>query len=290
MQKLSLFLFWGAAVGVFYTYFGYPFWIYFRSQYRPHPWVKHPTVLSVSVILPVHNCGAVLKEKIDQLIALDYPKDQIEFIIVSDGSNDETERILKECSLVTPVVYPERRGKAAALNAGIARANGEILLFSDIRPKLTSPSLHSLLDNFADSRVGCASGRLVLGEADLGVTKTHSRPHVSDDNPYSESQFRTMKYRPEFPDRFGCIQDSRAFSQEFFRWYNEEHRHSGLALLTPAMVHYNQTGRILQQRQHVLDAAYQLHPERCVRQAPKPSAVLTEVWINKPPNSNEKTH
>jgi len=73
--------------------------------------------------------------------------------------------------------------------------------------------------------------------ADLGVTKTHSRPHVSDDNPYSESQFRTMKYRPEFPDRFGCIQDSRAFSQGFFRWYNEEHRHSGLALLTPAMVH-----------------------------------------------------
>jgi putative transposase len=77
-----------------------------------------------------------------------------------------------------------------------------------------------------------------------------------------------MKYRPEFPDRFGCIQDSRAFSQRFFRWYNQEHRHSGLALLTPAMVHYNQTGPILLQRQRVLDAAYQLHPERFVRQAP----------------------
>ena len=93
-----------------------------------------------------------------------------------------------------------------------------------------------------------------------------------------------MKYRPEFPNRFGCIQDSRAFSQGFFRWYNQEHRHSGLALLTPAMVHYNQTGPILLRRQHVLDAAYQLHPERFVRHAPKPSALPTEVWINKPLN------
>ena len=115
--------------------------------------------------------------------------------------------------------------------------------------------------------------------ADLGVTKTHSRPHVSDDNPYSESQFRTMKYRPGFPDRFGCIQDSRAFSQGFFRWYNEEHRHSGLALLTPAMVHHGQSAFILEHRQTVLDAAYRAHPERFVRQAPKPAAVPTEVWI-----------
>ena len=118
--------------------------------------------------------------------------------------------------------------------------------------------------------------------ADLGVTKTHSRPHVSNDNPYSESQFRTLKYRPEFPDRFGCIQDSRAFCQGFFRWYNGEHRHSSLGLLTPAMVHYNQTGRVLQPRQHVLDAAYQLHPERFVRNAPRPPAVPREAWINKP--------
>src|SRR6202158_5214262 len=113
--------------------------------------------------------------------------------------------------------------------------------------------------------------------ADLGVTKTHSRPHVSDDNPFSESHFRTMKYRPEFPDRFGCIQDSRAFSQGFFRWYNEEHRHSGLALLTPAMVHYGQTALILEQRQSVLDVAYRAHPERFVRQAPKPPTLPTEV-------------
>jgi putative transposase len=117
---------------------------------------------------------------------------------------------------------------------------------------------------------------------DLGVTKTHSRPHVSNDNPYSESQFRTLKYRPEFPDRFGCVQDSRAFCQGFFRWYNEEHRHSGLGLLTPAMVHYGQAESVLQQRQAVLDVAYQLHPERFVRSAPKPPQLPREVWINKP--------
>ena len=118
--------------------------------------------------------------------------------------------------------------------------------------------------------------------ADLGVTKTHSRPHVSDDNPYSESQFRTLKYRPEFPDRFGCIQDSRAFCQRFFRWYNEEHRHSGVGLLTPAMVHYGQAENFLRQRQEVLDVAYQRHPERFVRSAPKPPALPSEVWINRP--------
>jgi putative transposase len=125
--------------------------------------------------------------------------------------------------------------------------------------------------------------------ADLGVTKTHSRPYVSDDNPYSESQFRTLKYRPEFPDRFGCIQDSRAFCQRFFPWYNDEHRHSSLALLTPAMVHYDQAPAILRQRQRVLDAAYSNHPERFVRNPPQPSQLQKEVWINKPPPSDNKS-
>ena len=134
----------------------------------------------------------------------------------------------------------------------------------------------------ADRGASMSSKPVAFLLADLGVTKTHSRPHVSDDNPYSESQFRTMKYRPEFPDRFGCIQDSRAFSQRFFRWYNEEHRHSGLGLLTPSMVHYGQAARVLQQRQAVLDVAYQLHPERFVRSAPKPPQLPSEVWINKP--------
>jgi putative transposase len=126
--------------------------------------------------------------------------------------------------------------------------------------------------------------------ADLGVTKTHSRPHVSDDNPYSESQFRTMKYRPDFPDRFGSIQDSRAHSQLFFSWYNDEHRHSGIGLLTPAMVHYGQADDIFQKRQLVLDAAYLAHPERFVRWPPKPLSIPKEVWINKPNASQNKRH
>ena len=123
--------------------------------------------------------------------------------------------------------------------------------------------------------------------ADLVVTKSHSRPYVSDDNPYSESHFRTLKYRPDFPDRFGCIEDSRAFCQKFFAWYNEEHRHSGIELLTPSMVHYGQAPAVIERRQVVLDAAYQAHPERFVRSAPKSLGVPKEVWINKP--SENKT-
>lgn len=125
--------------------------------------------------------------------------------------------------------------------------------------------------------------------ADLGVTKTHSRPYVSDDNPYSESHFRTLKYRPEFPDRFGCIQDSRAFCQQFFQWYNDEHRHSGIAMLTPAMVHFGETPTVLAHRQRVLDAAYQAHPDRFVRRPPKPIPVPSEVWINKPLPPGQKS-
>jgi putative transposase len=124
--------------------------------------------------------------------------------------------------------------------------------------------------------------------ADLGVTKTHSRPYVSDDNPYSESQFRTMKYRPEFPDRFGCIQDSRAFCQQFFHWYNQEHRHSGIGLLTPAMVHFGEAQAVMTRRQVVLDAAYQAHPDRFVRRPPRPLPLPEAVWINRPV-PNEKT-
>ena len=125
--------------------------------------------------------------------------------------------------------------------------------------------------------------------ADLGVTKSHSRPYVSDDNPYSESQFRTMKYRPEFPDRFGSIQDSRAFCQTFFAWYNDEHRHSGLGLLSPTMVHHGQASLILAHRQNVLDAAYLAHPERFVRGRPQPLPLPKQVWINKPSSSEKDT-
>jgi putative transposase len=120
--------------------------------------------------------------------------------------------------------------------------------------------------------------------ADLGVTKTHSRPHVSNDNPFSESQFKTMKYRPEFPERFGSIQDARAFGCTFFPWYNHEHRHSGLALYTPADVHYARVEQVRRSRQAALDAAYHRHPNRFVRKPPQAASPPQAVWINPPQN------
>ena len=126
--------------------------------------------------------------------------------------------------------------------------------------------------------------------ADLSITKTHSRPYTSNDNPYSESQFRTMKYRPEFPDRFGCLQDSHAFCQRFFPWYNDDHRHSGIGMLTPAMVHFGQAPAIREKRRTILDAAYLAHPDRFVRRPPIPLPLPKEVWINKPQNSDTNTH
>jgi len=118
--------------------------------------------------------------------------------------------------------------------------------------------------------------------ADLGVIKSHSRPHVSNDNPFSESHFKTLKYRPEFPDRFGSIQDARAFCVAFFAWYGTEHRHSGIAMLTPEDVHYGRAPQVLAARGHVLDAAYAAHPERFVHRPPRPAALPTAVWINPP--------
>jgi putative transposase len=134
----------------------------------------------------------------------------------------------------------------------------------------------------ADRGSSMASKPVALLLSDLGVTKTHSRPHVSNDNPYSESQFKTLKYRPGFPDRFGAPEHARSFSQDFFRWYNFEHHHSGLGLLTPADVHFGRAEQRVADRSRVLEAAYALHPERFVRGVPQPAAVPTAVWINKP--------
>ena len=126
--------------------------------------------------------------------------------------------------------------------------------------------------------------------ADLGVTKTHSRPHVSNDNPYSESQFKTLKYRPGFPDRFASIEEARAFCQDFFRWYNADHRHSGIGLLPPEVVHYGQAQAAYDARSQVLTTAYAAHPERFVRQAPRPPQLPTAAWINPPqPTSDVPT-
>lgn len=118
--------------------------------------------------------------------------------------------------------------------------------------------------------------------SDLGVRKTHSRPHVSNDNPFSEAQFKTLKYRPSYPDRFGSLADARQWARDFFDWYNHEHRHSGIGLLTPAIVHRGQATMQVQARQKVLSAAYAAHPERFVRGHPIPPELPTAVWINPP--------
>ncbi len=118
--------------------------------------------------------------------------------------------------------------------------------------------------------------------SDLGVTKTHSRPYTSTDNPFSEAQFKTMKYRPDFPDRFGCIQHSRGFCGPFFGWYNHQHRHGSLGLLTPHDVHYGLAEQRLAERARVLRAAHAAHPERFPNGMPTPGVLPEAVWINKP--------
>ena len=118
--------------------------------------------------------------------------------------------------------------------------------------------------------------------ADLGVTKSHSRPHFSNDNPFSEAQFKTLKYRPELPDVFGSLTDARQLVAPLMHWYNEVHYHSALALLTPSDVHHRRAGAVVEARQRVLDVAYAAHPERFVRGAPTHQQPPEEVWINRP--------
>lgn len=118
--------------------------------------------------------------------------------------------------------------------------------------------------------------------ADLGVTKSFSRPHTSNDSPFSESQFKTMKYRPEFPQRFGSYAEGQGFCGDFFAWYNDHHYHSGIALLTPSAVHHGRASGVLDQRQTVLDAAFEQHPERFVRQHPRPLQLEPATYINPP--------
>jgi len=157
----------------------------------------------------------------------------------------------------------------------------------------------------ADRGSAMTSKPVALLLADLGVTKTHSRPHaspwrrgdISNDNPYSEAQFKTLKYRPDYPSRFGSQQDARTWASRFFAWYNHEHYHTGLALLTPADVHFNRTQAVLQKRQNVLQAAYERTPERFVKGRPHPQPLPHAVWINPPnnveallPNENENSH
>jgi putative transposase len=160
----------------------------------------------------------------------------------------------------------QRLIRETVLKQGIAR--NRLTIHSDRGPSMRSQTVAQLL-------------------ATLGITKSHSRPHVSDDNPFSESQFKTLKYRPEFPNRFSSFDWALDFCGQFFHWYNFEHYHWGLGLLTPATVHFGLTDEVLAARQAVLDAAYAAHPERFVRRKPKPLAPPTAVWINPPADRPE---
>jgi len=134
----------------------------------------------------------------------------------------------------------------------------------------------------ADRGSSMRSKPVALLLADLGIAQSHSRPHVSNDNPYSEAQFKTLKYRPTFPGRFGSIEDARSFCREFFHWYNHEHRHSGIGLMTPATVHFGLAPDVQAARAATLERAYASHPERFVRGLPMPPELPAAVWINKP--------
>lgn len=140
---------------------------------------------------------------------------------------------------------------------------GNLTLHSDRGAAMVSKTVHDLL-------------------LDLGVVRSHSRPHVSDDNPYSESQFKTLKYSPGFPERFGSIEDARSFCRRYFHWYNTRHRHSGIGMMTPIDVHEGRAELIYQARQAVLDRAFQAHPERFPKGRPKPPALPGPAWINRP--------
>jgi putative transposase len=145
---------------------------------------------------------------------------------------------------------------------------GQLTLHADRGPSMRSKTVAELL-------------------VDLGVEKTHSRPHVSNDNPYSEAQFKTLKYDPDFPDRFGSIEHARAICRPFFEWYNKEHRHSGIAFLAPEAVHNGTAALVLEKRKLVLAHAYEKHRDRFVRGLPRLPVLPTEVWIN-PPTSTSK--
>jgi len=141
----------------------------------------------------------------------------------------------------------------------------------------------------ADRGTSMKSKPVALLLSDLGITKTHSRPYTSEDNPYSEAQFKTLKYRPDFPERFGGPEDARGFCQTFFTWYNKEHHHSGIGLLTPEVVHYGQAETVFKIREKALIAAYEAHPERFVKKVPVPPRLPEAAWINPPkPEKSEE--
>ena len=159
-------------------------------------------------------------------------------------------------------------------------------LFKDAMTKHAVPP--DRLTLHADRGAPMKAKATALMLADLGVAKSHSRPHTSNDNPFSEAHFKTLKYQPEFPKRFQTIDEARTFCRRFFTWYNEDHHHAGIGLMTPDQIHFGQASAIHAARQAALDAAFLRSPERFVRQRPKPPQIPTAVCIN-PPEKTEPT-
>jgi putative transposase len=144
-----------------------------------------------------------------------------------------------------------------------------------------------VLSIHADRGTSMTSKPVAVLLAELGVTRTHSRPHVSNDNPFSEAAFKTLKYCPAFPERFGSIEDARAFCAEFFEYYNHHHRHSGIALHTPASMHFGTANDVQAARTQTLHAAYAANPRRFCNRRPAPPRMPTIAWINKPTITND---
>lgn len=140
---------------------------------------------------------------------------------------------------------------------------GQLTIHSDLGPAMTSKPVAALMGT-------------------LGITKTHSRPYTSSDNPFSEAQFKTLKYCPSFPGRFGCYEDTQAFCHSFFAWYNHEHMHSGIGLMPPAALHLGKAEQLVRHRNEVLAAAFRRHPERFVNKHPEAPPVPVAAWINPP--------
>ena len=165
---MIILLFWIAAAIVAYAYAGYPLWIYLQSRLHPRKWAQGRMYPTVSIIMAVHNGAKLLRGKITHLLNVDYPRDLVEILIVSDGSHDGTNEILEEIKhpRLIKVICPDHQGKANALNHGISRATGEVLVFVDVRPKLEKNALRQIVSNFKDSEVGCVAGELHLRIAD----------------------------------------------------------------------------------------------------------------------------
>lgn len=168
-------IFWGACITLAYTYFGYGLWLWIRCRWHPRPIRLQPHLPFVSIVMVVRNEAAVLGAKLNNLLELNYPADRTEILVVSDGSTDDTNRILlakAEASPVRVLLNPAARGKAAALNDAIDTAQGDVVVFTDARQQIERDAIRILIENFADPEVGCASGELMLGDPDSGERAT----------------------------------------------------------------------------------------------------------------------